>query len=155
MATSHIISTNTEETVGVVVKSVRFSAEVRTAVFIIATSLLSELEDYQLKYYTGIRKVARMFNINDEVTAINIRNAIRTIDLRIAHCESDKTIYAMIPVEGFSHTTVFCSEPQTNYIAPIHCGLVKPHYNGVTMVTMKTVRQILVDSLITITPEFE
>jgi hypothetical protein len=160
---SHILETNFTSVLGVVVESVQFSIEVRQFVAHIAKALLSELNygDYKAReaelgrVYAKIQDVFYFFNVNTHINSMQIRNAIRVLDMRINHCENSLKIGDWTKADSHpQHFEGITEKTRDSYIRK-DFGIFATLYNGKTMEVMLATRQILVDSLITITPEFE
>jgi hypothetical protein len=161
----HIIEVSKTEVIGVAVKSVQFSHQVRLAICQTAKGLLTELNPFDLKEYTmlgfanlysKIKDVYTIFNEEVHTPAKDIRNAIRVLDLRIQHCsdslkqgEWKETYVSSHHLEGITEKTAM------SFVKKSEGELISEHYIGSTMELMLATRQILVYSLITITSDFE
>jgi hypothetical protein len=160
----HIIETTTIPATGVAVESVQFSREVRLAVCHTAKALLGELDpNRETKssqsfglVYARIKDTFNVFNSETHTPALFIRNAIRVLDMRIQHCneslkQGDWVDTGMI--YGFSVPNI-TEKTGTTYVKNSD-NIISEHYVGTTMELMLATRQILVDSLITVSPDFE
>jgi hypothetical protein len=156
---NHIIRTNFEIIKGRAISSVVFSKDIRIAVCHTAKSLLSELDlnesDFYIKY-RAIRNVFDIFNGSETIYAKWIRNAIRVLDMRIEHCQNTLKEGDWKEIESHGWFVPIGNQKKKNP-SFVKKGdyIMVPVYNGNTMEIMVATRQILVDSLIIISPEFE
>jgi hypothetical protein len=158
---NHIEKINFSPATGVVVESVKFSKDVRIAVCHTAKSLLSEVPfhstpDVFTELYFNIKKVFDYWNSNNVIYAHMVRNAIRVLDMRIEHCQNSLKEGDWKEIESHGWFVPIGNQEKKNP-SFVKKGdyIMVPVYNGNTMEAMVATRQILVDSLIIISPEFE
>jgi hypothetical protein len=162
---THIIAINTSVTEGVAVTSAQFSIEIRTAVAGTAKGLLSELSyktpgcntrEMLGTTYINIVNTFDCWNTTSTIPASMIRNAIRIMDMRIQHCNNSLKEGSWSKAPSFPcHFVQGITDKTSDSYVCHNTALFNSQYNGNTMELMLATRQILVDSLITITPEFE
>lgn len=159
----HILKTTTEIKEARVIIAVSFSKEIRIFICMTAKSLLSELvvknfksvEEFA-KTYDAIQGVFGVFDYCESINTKYIKNAIRVLDLRITHCadsikNGDWKESEQLGCPDFG----ILENPSAKIFVKNHEGIINRFYNECTMEAMLATRQILIDSLITLTPEFE
>jgi hypothetical protein len=162
----HIIEVITAPATGVVVESVKFSHDIKRVVVYTAKNLLSELshqtpgcntKEALGTMYLNIKSVFEYWNSSSIIQVHMIRNAIRVLNLRINHCENSLKEGEWTELRDDHCPFVLNIIEKKNYKNYRKVGneVLHTQYSGTTMAIMVATRQILVDSLIAITTEFE
>jgi hypothetical protein len=156
----HIVDIHRTEVSGIAVTSVIFTEELRMFIAGIAQSLLSELHLFKwnaeklFKVYHSTANVFEAFNKYKNTSAYVVRNAIRVLNLRIEHCERQKLSSDWQHV-AYETNFLAIEEGKYAFLVERTNALIPKRYNESTMKAMVEARQILTNSLINITDEFE
>ena len=160
----HIIKIETTPAVGVTVKSVLYSKDVRRAVCIIARDVLLNISpaDYEAesfkKIVTSLKQVFSYFNDDLSVPVSVIRNAIRVIDLsnRISEIRFDKSFWLEVEMEEEPPVPPINTEVHQSWrLKSAETEIFPVEINGGISALLNPTVHILIDSLIQITPDFE
>lgn len=160
----HIINTSVTPATGVAVEFVTFSHQVCKVVIVTAKSVLSEIhcgltdKDHFAfgVLHAKIQETANYWNTAPRISASMIRNAIRVLDVRINHCRESFKDGTWVFCRNIEDTFADGIIPKKDYKMYRKSNqIVDSYYNEATMALMIATRQILVDSLITISSEFE
>lgn len=151
-----------------VIEKISFSNDVKKVVVFMSKGLLSELYSVSSEYkdfaliYKKIVETMNCFNEESYVSVNIIKNAIRILDLRMRICksnfESKKDNYSIIEENACTMDNNILNENEKFGRLWVNVKDVEfkiEFYNEVTMRLMEKTREILVNSLISLTSDFE
>lgn len=157
----NLIKIETVETKEVsIVTQYRVDEKLRRFICAMANSHLSELDCNEADFtsiYKSIRKIYNTFNRFSLIELSDVKNVIRLLDRRIAHCKNLLTEGEWVE-EVFPHQHCWSDILKTSTVIKTKRDttvIVTAIYNQSTMDTMVFVRQMLSDMIILITSEFE